>query len=170
MYGTVYCVSLVKSSQPKPDLQFLCWNKNGLREIGKARIVLVAIKMRLPAVVAVPDFEKKKRRKKRTNRNYGLLTQNTGQDVFPEHPIKGRNFGERIRQISWKFLVHTQCRCCATFHLSFHLFQTPTPDYFSFILTQILSSCPDMKVADCTKKLVSVAGLHKTWVVFLKRQ
>lgn len=53
--------ALVKSSQPKPDLQFSCWNKNGLREIGKALIVLVAIQMRLPAVVALPKKKRKKR-------------------------------------------------------------------------------------------------------------
>lgn len=36
-----------------------------VREIGKARIVLFVIKMRLPAVVAFPDFEIRKEEKKR---------------------------------------------------------------------------------------------------------
>lgn len=40
-----------------------------------------------------------------------------GHDVSPEHSVKNRNFGARIRQICWNFSVHTQGRCCETFFL-----------------------------------------------------
>lgn len=108
-----FYVSLVESSQPKPDLQFLCWNKNGLREIGKARIVLVAIKMRLPAVVAVQDFEKKKKESYLNQSKLWTINTKHWSGCFPRTSNKRQEFWQTYQTDQLElFGAHTVQMLC----------------------------------------------------------